>query len=159
MEHLCNFTRSGKLKIFKKRTKIRILNSNVKSVLLYACETWRVTHINKRRIQTFRNRCLRRILQIRWQETISNEDLWEQTRQKPIEMQIKTRTWRWIGHTLRKTEGAVEKQSTRLEPAGCLTERTSQKNKTWREVKTVAAQRERWKSFTDALCSKRNDRN
>ena len=33
------------------------------------------------------------------------------------------------------------------------------KNKTWREVKAIATQRERWKSFTYALCSKRNDRN
>ena len=46
-------------------------------------------------------------------------------RQKQIEIQIKTRKWRWIGHTLRKTEG---KTSTRLEPAGSQTERTSQDN-------------------------------
>ena len=85
-------------------SKTAIYNSNVKSVLLYACETWRVTQIKKRRIQTFINRFLRRILQIRWPETISNEDLWEQTRQKPIEIQIKTRKWRWIGHTLRKKQ-------------------------------------------------------
>ena len=61
---------------------------------------------------------MRRILQIRWPETIPNEDLWEQTRQKPKEIQIKTRKWRWIGHTLRKTEGAVEKQALDWNPKG-----------------------------------------
>ena len=128
--------------------------------------------INKRRIQTFINRCLRRILQIRWPETISNEDLWEQTRQKPIEIQIKTRKWRWIGHTLRKTEGAVEKQALDWNPQGArrrgrpritwkrsIAEEIRGENKTWREHKALATQRERWKSFRHALCSKRNDRN
>lgn len=47
-------------------TKLRILNSNVKSVLLYGAETWRTTKTSLRRIQTFYNTCLRRIFNIRW---------------------------------------------------------------------------------------------
>ena len=42
------------------KTKLRIFNTNMKSVLLYACETWRVTFNN--RTQTFINRCVRHIL-------------------------------------------------------------------------------------------------
>ena len=83
------------------RNKIRIFNTNVKSVLLYGSETWRVTKTNTNKLQTFTNRCLRNILKIRWPEIISNKNLWEETRQIPVEIEIKKQKWSWIGHTLR----------------------------------------------------------
>jgi hypothetical protein len=47
------------------RTKLRIFNSNVKSVLLYGCETQRVTQeICKKKLQSFVTRCLRRIVKV-----------------------------------------------------------------------------------------------
>ena len=58
------------------KTKLRIFNSNVKTVLLYGCETWRTTKKMLQRIQTFINSCLRRIYRIRWQDKIRNEDIW-----------------------------------------------------------------------------------
>ena len=45
--------------------KIRIFNTNVKSVLLYGSETWRTTKSNIHKLQTFINRCLRNIINIR----------------------------------------------------------------------------------------------
>nr|KAG5711950.1 hypothetical protein BaRGS_026391 [Batillaria attramentaria] len=48
------------------RNKIRIFNSNVKSVKLYGSETWRTTKTGSHRLQTFINRCLRNILNIRY---------------------------------------------------------------------------------------------
>jgi hypothetical protein len=47
-----------------KGVKIRIFNTNVKSVLLYACETWKTINQIRRRLQTFTNKCLRRIMNI-----------------------------------------------------------------------------------------------
>ena len=58
------------------RTKHRIFDSNVKSNLLYGCETWWTTQTMQQKIQTFFNTCLRRIYEIRWQKKIRN-DLWE----------------------------------------------------------------------------------
>ena len=48
----------------KTKTKIRFFNSNVKAVLLYGSETWRTTKTIIKKVQTFINGCLRRILQI-----------------------------------------------------------------------------------------------
>jgi hypothetical protein len=45
-----------------KGVKIRIFFTNVKSVLLYGCETWKTTNQVTRRLQTFINECLRRIM-------------------------------------------------------------------------------------------------
>ncbi|VDP48333.1 unnamed protein product [Schistosoma margrebowiei] len=66
-------------------TKIRIFNTNVKTVLLYEAETWRTTQVIIQKIQVFINSCLRKILQIRWPDTISNNLLWERTNQIPVE--------------------------------------------------------------------------
>jgi hypothetical protein len=92
-----------------KGVKIRIFSTNVKSVLLYACETWKTTNQIIRKLQIFVNKCLRRTMKIKCTDKITNEELWRITQQKSIENQIKRRKWNWIGHTLRKETGAVEK--------------------------------------------------
>ena len=53
---LKNILAFGKISM---RTKLRIFNSSVKSVLLYGCETWRTTQTMQQKIQTFFNTCLR----------------------------------------------------------------------------------------------------
>ena len=51
-----------KLTAISTRMKLRVFNSNVKAVLLYGAETWKVTNSISRKIQTFINKCLRHIL-------------------------------------------------------------------------------------------------
>jgi hypothetical protein len=78
----------------------------VKSVLVYACETWKISNQIPRRLQTFINKSLRQIMNIKWTNKITNKELWRITKQKPIEIQIKRRKCYWIGHTLCKETGA-----------------------------------------------------
>ncbi|VDO64999.1 unnamed protein product [Schistosoma margrebowiei] len=52
--------------------KVRIFNTNVKTVLLYAAETWRTTTTIIKKVQIFINGCLRKILNIHWPDTINN---------------------------------------------------------------------------------------
>ncbi|KAH9591173.1 Laminin subunit gamma-1 [Schistosoma haematobium] len=66
-------------------TKVRIFNTNVKTVLMYRAETWRTTKAIIQKIQVFMNSCLRKILRIRWPDTISNDQLWKRTNQIPVE--------------------------------------------------------------------------
>ncbi|VDP26469.1 unnamed protein product [Schistosoma margrebowiei] len=54
-------------------TKVRIFNINVKTVLLYGAESWRTTKAIIQKIQVFINSYLRKILRIRWPDTISNK--------------------------------------------------------------------------------------
>ncbi|VDP24405.1 unnamed protein product [Schistosoma margrebowiei] len=53
-------------------TKVRIFNTDVKTVLLYGAETWRSTKANIQKIQVFINSRLRKILRICWTDTINN---------------------------------------------------------------------------------------
>ncbi len=92
-------------------TKVRIFNSNVKAVLLYGAETWRLTKTTVNRVQTFINSCLRRILKIHWPEKISNIRLWERTQQIPAENEIGRRRWGWIGHSLRKPVSSTTRRA------------------------------------------------
>ena len=93
------------------KTKLRIFSSNVKSVLLYGCETWRTTETMQQKIQIFLNTCLRRSYKIQRQEKIRNEDLWERAGQEPVAKQILRRKWGWIGHTLRKPASSTTRQA------------------------------------------------
>jgi len=76
-----------------KEVKIRIFNTNVKSVLLYVCETWKTTNQITRRLQIFLNKCLRQRMNIKWTDNITNEELRRITHQKSIENQVKRRKW------------------------------------------------------------------
>ncbi|VDO50292.1 unnamed protein product [Schistosoma margrebowiei] len=99
-------------------TKVRIFNTNVKTVLLYGAETWRTTKAIIQEIQVFLISCLRKILQIRWSDTISNNLLWARTNQIPAEEEIRKKRWKWIGHTLRKAPNCVTRQTLTWNPQG-----------------------------------------
>jgi hypothetical protein len=58
---------------------IRIFNTHIRSVLLYACETWKTTNQIIRKLQRFVNKCLRRIMKIKWTDKITTEELWRIT--------------------------------------------------------------------------------
>ena len=171
MVYLFNSILYGEINI-SKGVKIQIFSTDVKSVLLYACETWKTTNQITRRLQTFINKCLRQIMNIKWTDKITNEELWKITKQKPIEIQIKRRKWNWGGHTLRKEVGAIEKTALDWNPQGYR--RRGRPKKTWRrkieyeirntgrswnEVKGIVGDRNAWKLFVDALCSTRSKRN
>ncbi|XP_073786112.1 uncharacterized protein [Danio rerio] len=146
-------------------TKICLFNSNVNSVLLYGVETWRITKASTRKIQTFINTCLRKILHIHWPDTISNTDLWRRTYQPPIEIEIWKRRWGWIGHTLRKPPTSITRQALRWNPQG-KRERGRPRN-TWRrdfdaditrmgyiwgQVERMAQDRNLWRSTFGGPC-------
>ena len=152
------------------RTKLRIFNSNVKSVLLCGCETWRTTLTIQRKIQTFFNTCLRRIYKIQWQEKIRNEDLWERAGQKPVAKQLLRRKWGWIGHPLRKSASSTTRQALTWNPQGRRkrgrlhnswrrdTEaELKQQGTNWSRMTRAAQNRVPWQGVVYGLCSTRSD--
>ena len=100
-----------KSRVIGKTTKIRLFNTNVKSVLLYGAETWRMNKTTLKRIQTFVNQCLRKILGILWMDKVSNKDLWDRTNQVRIGIDILKRRWGWLWHTLRKPNTNITRQA------------------------------------------------
>ncbi|GFS12513.1 hypothetical protein ElyMa_006699500, partial [Elysia marginata] len=129
--------------------------SAIKSVLLYGCEAWNASTMCIKRIQVFINRCLRRILRIKWTDKISNESLWERTRQIPAGDEIGRRRWRWIGHTLRKPCGSITKNVLDWNPQGKRSR--GRPRGTWRRVRDNDVKTETAKHETDHFISKRKE--
>jgi len=151
-------------------TKVRLFNSNVKSVLLYGAETWRTTKTTIEKVQTFINSCLRRILKIRWPDTISNANLWERTCQLPAEEEIKKRRSGWIGHTLRKLPTSVTRQALKWNPQGKrkrgrprntwrrdFEADTAKMGYTWNQLERMAQDRRLWRSLFGGPYPSRGD--
>ena len=108
------------------------------------------------------NRCLKYILRIWWPNIISNKDLWKVTGQD-INLEIRKRKFRWIGHTLRKEDGEIPKAALLRNPQGNR-KRGRPRNswrrsvmkeagRSWNELRFLAADRQKWKGLTDNLCS------
>ena len=68
----CSLRNRWKSNRYSLKTKLRIFNSNVISVLLYGCQSWRVSKDDM-------NKCLRRTCNIFWPNKIYNEDLYRRT--------------------------------------------------------------------------------
>ena len=158
-----------KSRVIGKTTKIRLFNTNVKSVLLYGAETWRMNKTTLKRIQTFVNQCLRKILGIQWMSKVSNKDLWERTSQVQIEIEILKRRWGWLGHTLRKPNTNVTRQALTWNPQGKrkrgrpkntwrrdLEADITQTGLSWKQLERIAQDRRRWREVVHGLCSRRS---
>ena len=106
---------------------------------------------------------LRYILRIWWPNIISNKDLWKVTGQEDLNVEIRKRKFRWIGHTLRKEDGEI----TKLPYFGTLRETGREEDReiagedpgikeagrSWNELRFLAADRQKWKGLIDNLCS------
>ena len=151
--------------VIRSKTKLKIFNSNVKSVLLYGSETWLMTDKLRSRLQTFINKCLRKVLRIFWPNWITNEELWSTTNTKPIDEEIRRRKWKWLGHTLRKDPMSITRQSLRWNPAGrrkrgrpkktwrrTVEEEMKQVDMSWGQLSNIAQNRVRWRATVAAAC-------
>lgn len=153
--------------------KIRLFKSNVLSVLLYGCCTWKVTESVTNRLQVFVNRCLRNIFRIYWPNRITNDELHRRANMEPIDIRIRRLKWSWIGHTLRKEEGCIARKAMEWNPMGGGSRKRGRPRQTWRrtvegearagigkswsELKTIAKNRTRWRvGVVDALCPARD---
>ena len=91
------FTKVWKSSQYSMRTKTRIFNSNVLTVLLYGSETWRMTKRDEDKLDSFQHKCLRKILKIHWPMKVTNEEVRKRTGSERLSTQIRTRRWTWIG--------------------------------------------------------------
>lgn len=147
-----------------KKHKIRIFNTSVKSVLLYGSETWKVTNTISKKLQVFLNKCLRRILKIFWPLRINNQDLLQTCGMEAIDIEIRRRKWKWIGHTLRKDNRDIAKVSFQWNPQGyrsrgrprvtwrrSVEEEFTRKGLSWAQLRSLAQDRIRFRNFVQSI--------
>jgi len=96
LKHMWN---TKKLKV---KSKLKLLNTCVFSILLYASETWTFKESDKKKSLAFEMRCYRRILRIHWKDMVRNINIRNQiAAHEAIIDIIKKRKLRLFGHICR----------------------------------------------------------
>ena len=85
-----------------RRTKVQLFETIVRAVLMYGCEAWKLTKTEAKKLDAFQYKCMKRILRIRWPWTISHQQIQESTGVNRTSDEIRRRSWKWIGHIMRK---------------------------------------------------------
>ena len=131
-----------------KRTKFRLFNSNIISVLLYGSETWKMTKNDENMVDTFLHKSIRRILKIYWPQKVTNDEVRKRAGIEKISVTIKRRRWKWLGHVLRMENNRHAKIAISWTPDG--RRKRGRPKETWR--RTVERERKDlgFSSWTDA---------
>ena len=58
-------------------TRVKVYKAVVLTTLLYGCEAWTVYRRHEKQLQQFHTRCLRRILNIRWNDFVPDTEVLE----------------------------------------------------------------------------------
>jgi len=111
MGQLTSVWRKSRLSL---RTKLRLYNALVVSVLLYSAETWTLTKSDEQKLKSFQMSCLRRILGICWFDFVPNVSVMNQTQQQSIHNRIRDRRISVFGHVRRLQESVPEHKAPRL---------------------------------------------
>ena len=91
-------------------TKLKVYRAVVLSSLLYGCETWTVYRRHLKQLERFHQRSLLSILGIRWQDRVTNTQVFERTNCISIEAMLLKSCLRWTGHVVRMEDHRIPKQ-------------------------------------------------
>ena len=127
-----NMSKVWSNRIISLRTKIRLYDSIVTSILLYGSESWKGLKEIEERVRIFESGCLRRIMNVRWYEHVSENEIRRRSGLRSIIERIKENRWKWYGHVLRMPESRLPKQTTQWNPVG--SRRRGRPKDTWRRT-------------------------
>ncbi len=91
------------------RTKGRVYQVVVRSILLYGCESWPVRVADERMLEVFDNDSSRRILTVRRRDCVPSVELRRRLCLTSIPALLVQRRLRWFGYAARRPEGELIK--------------------------------------------------
>ena len=94
-------------------TKVRLLKSHIESIFLYNSELWTLTKKLENTINVFQRNLLRKVLNIKWPNKISNKQLYERMKIDEWSKTIRERRLSWYGHLLRLPDNTPAKTALR----------------------------------------------
>ena len=86
----------------KRKTKLKLYRSLVKSILVYNCGTWALTKSEEEKLNAFHHKQLRKVLNIKYPVKITNSSLYNKCEEHPLSIYILENRWRLFGHILRR---------------------------------------------------------
>jgi len=91
-------------------TKLKVYRAIVITTLLYGSETWTTYRRHIAALEKFHQRCLRRMMNIKWQDKKTNISVLEQAATSSVESIIVKNQLRWVGHVTRMEDCRLPKQ-------------------------------------------------
>lgn len=91
-------------------TKLMVYQAVVISTLLYGCETWTMYRRDIKKLERFHQHKLRTIMNIRWEDYITNVSVLEKAQLCSIEAFIIRHRLRWTGHIQRMNNSRLPRQ-------------------------------------------------
>src|SRR5207244_5476442 len=91
------------------KVRMRLFNAYITSIFMYNSELWTITKKLENVINVFQRNLLRKILKIKYPDTIRNSVLYKKTKEVPWSKKIRIRRLRWCGHLLRLPDKAPAK--------------------------------------------------
>ncbi len=99
-----------------RRTKERIFESVVRTILLYGCETWPLRVEDQRSPEVSDNDCLRRLLGRRSLDRVPCAVFRRQLHLRALPPVLLQRRLRWFGHAARRPAGEIIREVINPEP-------------------------------------------
>jgi len=115
---------------------VRLYESLVMSTMLYSAELWPLTILQKKKLDAAHHKFQRRLLGITWKDKVCNEDIQNQTKLQRMDLIIKERRLRWLGHVLRMKDDRIPKQATRWQMDSCTRRRAGRPRLNWIDTVT-----------------------
>ena len=91
------------------KTKMVVHNACVDNTLMYGSETWITYAIQEKRLNSFHLRSIRRILDVSWQDRVSNTEVLSRANLPSMFTLLRHRRLRWLGHVYRMEDGRIPK--------------------------------------------------
>ena len=91
------------------QTKLKVYRAIVLPTLLYACETWTVYQRHAKKLNHFNTTCLRKLLNIKWQDRIPDTEVLAQADLPSIYTILMQSQLRWAGHVARMPDHRLPK--------------------------------------------------
>ena len=93
----------------RQSTKLKVYRAIVLTSLLYGCETWTLYRRHLKQLERFYMRSLRTILNIKWQDRVSNLQILDMAESTSIEAMILKNRLHWVGHVIRMEDDRLPK--------------------------------------------------
>ena len=114
------------------KERAKVYCACVRSVLLYAVETWALTERLEGLLASCDQRMLRYMTKVRWQDRITNEEIRERCGVEDLKDRMRRTRLRWFGHVKRREESNILKRVYDLDIGGRRP--VGRPKKTWRKV-------------------------
>ena len=115
-QRFANFQNLWKSKQLSVHLKCNLYKALVLSAVLYSSETWTLSKLMERKLESFHCGCLRRILRVSYLEKATNEEIMSRSRMPQLSTMIMLKRIKWYGHIQRMEPGRLARSAFDWDP-------------------------------------------